>query len=78
MVRIVQSYGHNDVACPQVKGARKALLQPELLQFYLASLFGFNFPFASFLIFALIGRAASSMLKLNLCAHAPSLSEVVS
>ena len=77
MVGIIQTYRNNYMAKAQIGSTRKSLLNPELLKFYLTTLLCLLFPFATFLIFFLIGKACTSMLELNLCAKRPALAKVV-
>ena len=44
---------------------------------YLAALFGFLFPFASFFVLLLIGETNTSVFKFYLRAEGPSLAEVI-
>ena len=77
MTSIVQTYGYDDVPGTKIGPAGKRLLQPKLLQLYLTALLGFLFPFATFLVFFLVGDARASVLELNLGAEGPALTEVV-
>ena len=77
MMGVVQSHRHHDMSSTDVGPAGKRLLDPELLQLYLAALLYFLFPFAAFLVFFLIGQSVAAVLKLNLCAKRPALTKVV-
>ena len=61
----------------QVGSTSEALLNPELLQLYLAAFLYLLFPFAAFLVFFLVGQPVAAVLKLYLCAEGPSLAEVI-
>ena len=61
----------------QVGPGSKGLLQPELLQLYLAAFLGLLFPLAAFLVFFLVGDARAAVLKLSLRAKRPAFAKVV-
>ena len=62
---IVQTHWYHDMTESEIGCTRKSLLNPELLQLYLATLLGLLFPFAAFLVFLLIGQTSATVFKLN-------------
>jgi hypothetical protein len=77
VVSVGQSERQHDVAEADVGPVGERLLNPELLQLYLAALLGLGFPFAAFLGLLLDGSAAAAVFKLYFHANAPALAEVV-
>ena len=77
MVRIVQTHWHHNMSESQIGSPRKGLLNPELLQFYLAAFLGFLFPLATFLVFLLVGKTGTTVFELNLGTQRPALAKVI-
>ena len=77
VMSIVQTHWYHDMTESEIGCTRKSLLNPELLQLYLATLLGLLFPFAAFLVFLLIGQTSATVFKLNLRTQRPALAEVV-
>ena len=77
MVGIVQAYGHDNMTELQVGSLRKALVDPQLLEFHLTAFLLFIFPFSSLVGLVLNGRARTRMLEFNLRAQRPALSEII-
>ena len=67
VMSIVQTHWYHDMTESEIGCTRKSLLNPELLQLYLATLLGLLFPLATFLVFLLVGKACTAMFELNLC-----------
>ena len=77
VLRVVQSYGHDDMSELQVDSLGELLVDPELLQFHLTAFLLLILPFGSLVGLVLNGRAGACMFELNLCSHGPPLTEVV-
>ena len=71
------TYGYNHMAHAQVQRRSEGFLQPELLQGDLAATLNFRLIFAGLFLFNLYGALGTTMLKLNLSAQGPPLTEVV-
>ena len=75
---VVQTHGYYDMTHADVELALpEGFLQPELLQLNFTTFLYFAFPFAAFLVFALIGRAGTAVFEFNLRTHRPTLAEVI-
>ena len=74
---IGQSYRYHNMSGTDVGPFAEGFLNPELFQLYLATLLGFLFPFAAFLVFLLVGNAIAAMLELYLRTKLPALAEVI-
>ena len=77
VLRVVQSYGHDDMSELQVGSLRELLVDPELLQFHLTTFLLLILPFGSLVGLVLDGRAGTGMFELDLRSHGPPLTEVV-
>ena len=70
LVGIVQaSHGNHKMAHPQIEGVGEGLLEPELLQFHLASFLYLGLPFTCLGEFLFYGRTRSRVLELDFCLH---------
>ena len=78
MVRVIQTHRHHQMTSLDVGILAERLLNPELLQFHLATFLSLRLPFAAFFIFLLISPASAAMLKLNFRAQRPALAKVIS
>ena len=77
VVGVAVAHGHDDFASPHVQhSAEKLLVQPELLDGHLATLFGFGFVFARFFGFYFNGSLVAAVLKLYFGAQGPTAAEV--
>ena len=77
MMSIVQAYGYNDMTELQVGSLRESFVDPQLLQFHLATFLLLVFPFSCFVGLILDGRTRTSMLKLDFRAQCPTLSTII-
>ena len=77
VVGVVQAYRHHDVPYLNIKRARELLVDPELLQLYLAAFLLLAFPLGSLVGFVLDGAASAGVFKLHLHTEGPAATEVV-
>ena len=77
MVCVVKTYGHYEVSHADVCPFGERLLNPELLQLYLAAFLLLAFPLCSFIGFVFYGTAGTGVFELYLGTHCPALAEVV-
>ena len=78
MVGIAVAHGDDDFTDLDIElAARECLVNPELLDVYLAALLYFGLVLASLLSFYLHSRTVAAMLELYLRTHRPAFAEVV-
>ena len=77
VVCVQPAYGNNLHARTQNRISVKLLLQPELLQGHFTAAFHFCFVLTAFLFLYLYRTLGTAVFKLNLCAHAPAVTEIV-
>ena len=77
MIGIGQTYRYHDVTHLDVGCLAERFLNPELLEFYLATFLYLLFILDGLLCLVFDRLSGTSVFKLNLSTHGPSLSEVV-
>ena len=77
MIGIGQTYRYHDVTHLDVGSSAERLLNPELFEFHLSTFLHFLLVLDGFLCLVFDRLSGTSVFKLNLSTHGPSLSEVV-